>query len=81
MDSTLEEMAAALGIPPLNAEQQTVLLDCTRDVAHRTQRRNAPLAAYLAGIAVAQSGSSDIALKAAVAVIRSVLPPQDQPDD
>ncbi len=77
MDDTLESIAAALGVPALTEPQQRVLLDCTREVAHATQRRFAPLAAYLAGVAVAQSGSSDMMLAAAVAAIRSVLPASD----
>jgi hypothetical protein len=34
----LEAMAAALGVAPLSAEEQQLLLDCTRDLAHSKQR-------------------------------------------
>ena len=76
MDDTLQRLATALSVEALTAEEQALLLDCTRQVAHATQRRYAPLAAYLAGVAVGQSGSGD-ALADALAAIRSVLPPVD----
>lgn len=79
MDNTLHVLASALGVEPLTAAQQTLLLDCTRDVAHTTQRRFAPLAAYLAGVAVGRSGGPE-ALPDAVAAIAAALAPEGPMD-
>lgn len=79
MDETLDRIAAALGVAALSDEEQTLLLECTRDVAHATQRRNAPLAAFLAGIAVADSPSRVHAVADAVRTIAEAVPPPEQP--
>lgn len=45
----LDGFADALGVSRLSAEEVDQLLDLARTVAHGTERRNAPLATYLAG--------------------------------
>ncbi|MEA2682090.1 MAG: hypothetical protein QOK05_418 [Chloroflexota bacterium] len=55
----LDEFAAELGAgtlpvpPPLSAIEAETVLELARLVAHGTERRNAPLASYLTGLAVA----------------------------
>lgn len=72
MDDSLQRFASALGVQGLTSDEQTLLLDATREVAHATQRRYAPLAAYLAGVAVGRSDSGQ-GLADALAAIREVL--------
>ena len=62
MDDWLDRFAAALGVPPLDAAEVDAILDLAREVAHGTERKNAPLAAWLAG----RSGA-DVATASAVA--------------
>ncbi len=45
----LDGFADALGVSRLSAEEVEQVLDLARAVAHGTERKNAPLAAYLAG--------------------------------
>lgn len=49
MDDWLDRFADALGVPPLDPDDVDALLDLAREVAHGTERKNAPLAAFLAG--------------------------------
>ncbi len=49
MDDWLDRYAAALGVPPLDPTEVDAILDLARVVAHGTERKNAPLAAWLAG--------------------------------
>ena len=66
MDSWLMAAAAAVadtsGVPPddlrLSDADETTLLDLARIAAHDSERTNAPLICYLAGLAVARSGKS-----------------------
>jgi hypothetical protein len=70
MDDWLNRYAAALGVPPLDAEEVDAVLDLARVVAHGTERKNAPLAAWLAG-------TSPAGAAAALAAARSLLPPPE----
>ena len=49
MDEWLHRFADALDVPRLESTDEDALLDLARVVAHGTERKNAPLAAYLAG--------------------------------
>ena len=49
MDDWLDRFADALDVARLGPDEVNALLDLARVVAHGTERRNAPLAAYLAG--------------------------------
>ena len=73
MADTLQDMAAALGVASLSDEESTLLLDASRDVAHGTQRRNAPLSTFLLGVAVAGSTDRPAALREAVSRVQAVL--------
>ncbi|MDP8977462.1 MAG: DUF6457 domain-containing protein [Actinomycetota bacterium] len=52
------ELAQRGGTPPLDAEEADALLRLARVVAHRFERRYAPLACYVAGRALASDDAS-----------------------
>lgn len=76
MDDWLERYSAALEIG-LGDEEVDAILDLARDVAHGTERRFAPLSAYLAGkyVArrVAEGASAADAVHEAQAVVGRLL--------
>lgn len=71
MDDWLDRFAAALGVAPLDPAEVEAILDLAREVAHGTERKNAPLAAWLAG----RSGAG---VTAALAAARQTLPPAEE---
>lgn len=77
MNTTLDDIAAALGVAELQPGEMQELLDCTRDVAHTSERRFAPLAAFLLGVAVAGSEQRADDLTDAISRVRAVLPAPD----
>ena len=79
MDTTLDDIAAALGVSPLQPEEVRLLLDATREVAHGSERRYAPLAAFLLGAAVGSSRDRDSDLSSAVSRVLAALPPAGPP--
>jgi uncharacterized protein DUF6457 len=50
----LEDYGASLGVPGLGGDERRGLLRLAREVAHRTERVNAPLSTYLVGRFVAE---------------------------
>jgi hypothetical protein len=75
MDPWLDELAAALEVEPLGREEAGRLLRATREVAHRVERKDAPLAAFLLGAAAARSGTGrGEALSGALERMESILP-------
>jgi hypothetical protein len=58
---TLDEWAALaaaeLGLDALPTDDQRVVLDLAREVAHNTVRPGAPVSAYLVGLAVGRGAS------------------------
>ena len=54
MDTWIDELAVALALEPLSHEEADRLLRMARDVAHRVERRGAPLASFLLGMHVAR---------------------------
>src|SRR5579863_8675139 len=68
---------AAGGVPPLDIAERARLLRIARDVAHATERQNAPLAAYLIGRSVQDAvrpGVSEAdALDQAESVVRVLI--------
>jgi hypothetical protein len=80
MDDWLEELATALGVEPLGREEAGSLLRATREVAHRVERKDAPLAAFLLGVAAARSGPDrGAALAESLSRMDDVLPPGPAP--
>lgn len=71
MDDFLRRLAAALDVPELEPEQIETLLATARDVAHGTERRHAPLASFLVGMAIGRGSS----LPAATATVHAALSP------
>ncbi|MFL5798258.1 MAG: DUF6457 domain-containing protein [Actinomycetota bacterium] len=77
MDPWLDELAAALGVEPLGREESGRLLRATREVAHRVERKDAPLVAFLLGAAAGGSGEErGAALAQALDRLEAVLPPE-----
>ncbi len=72
MDPWLDRFADALRVPRLDPADVESLLDLARVVAHGTERKNAPLAAFLAG-RWAATGAGDPA--AALRTAEGLLPP------
>lgn len=56
----LDDFADALGVERMSAADIDLVLDLARDVAHGSERKNAPPAAFLAAMFVA-SGKGDLA--------------------
>lgn len=72
MDSWLDRFADALHVPRLDPAEADSLLDLARVVAHGTERKNAPLAAFLAGRWAATGGGDPAA---ALRAAEGLLPP------
>ena len=61
----LDRLAEALGEETLSGQEVDRLLQSSREVAHRVERKATPLAAYLVGIAVGRSVAEGAAREAA----------------
>jgi hypothetical protein len=78
----MEQAAAAVGQEPLRDDEVATVLRLARDVAHGVERRAAPVAAYLAGLAAGGGGAAQRpthradALREAVRGITATIPPQ-----
>jgi hypothetical protein len=76
MNGWLDELAAALGVEPLGREETGRLLRATREVAHRVERKDAPLAAFLLGAAAGGSPERGAGLARSLERLEAILPPQ-----
>jgi hypothetical protein len=78
MSEWTDGLALALGVRTLDEAQETSLLRVSREVAHRVERKDTPLSAYLAGLAAGTSiaGGTDPAdaLAAVLETLRAALP-------
>jgi hypothetical protein len=78
MDDWLGQLAAMLGEAQLSDEEQGLLLDVARDVAHATERKATPIATFLLGAAVARRVAAGedrhVALSGAASDLRGALP-------
>ncbi len=52
MSTWTDRLAEALSVAPLGPDDEERLLDASREVAHRVERRDTPLSAFLMGVAV-----------------------------
>jgi Domain of unknown function (DUF6457) len=52
LDSWTAAVCEAVGLSPLTKDEQRIVLDLARDVAHGVLRPAAPVSAYLLGLAV-----------------------------
>ena len=79
MSDWIDELAEALGVEPLTDAETGHILRVARDVAHRVERRDTPLASFLIGMRVARRTADgtarDITLDDAIAVTDALLPP------
>lgn len=76
--SALREAGPAGGdIDPPDLHDRALLLRIARDIAHATERQNAPLAAYLIGrfvqVSVTAGSSESAALAAAASTVRALI--------
>ena len=88
MEDWLDGAAAALGEEGLDPEEVRLVLRLAREVAHGVERRMAPLASYLAGVAAGRDSAFDggaadrlTALRIAAATIRRSVPGVGEADD
>ena len=77
---TTKDYTAALrenGAPAIKAINEDAILDFTREVAHGSERKNAPLATFLAGwyvgVKVSQGVDAEEAWREAAALGRELL--------
>ena len=81
MAEWIDDLATAFELEPLSDLESDGLLRIARDVAHRVERKDTPLAAFLLGMHVAarpDDGSPRTeALDTAIAEIQALLPPSD----
>jgi hypothetical protein len=74
----LDELAGALGVEAPTPREIADVLEVSRDVAHRVERRVTPVSTFLLGLAVqrrlAEGLARDAAMEAAIRDVRSVLP-------
>ena len=79
MSDWIDELAEALGVEALTAAETERILRVARDVAHRVERKDTPLASFLLGMHVARRTADgtarDIALDEAIAITDALLPP------
>lgn len=77
----IDDLAGALGVDALTEAETNALLDTARDVAHRVERKNTPLATFLLGVAAAKAEASgesrDNALGRGRESLGSLLPPEE----
>jgi len=86
MDAWEDTFAAAIGEDPITPEELGIVLRLSRDVAHRVERKLAPVSAYLAGVHAGRLASGGGAraegLRAAEQAARALLPePADADGD
>jgi Domain of unknown function (DUF6457) len=78
MDDWLRGLAVALGVDPIDEEQEETLLGIAREVAHGVERKATPLATFLLGAAVQRrighGATATDAIADAIADLRTWLP-------
>jgi len=52
MSEWTDRLAEALTVEPLDPDDETRLLDASREIAHRVERKDTPLSSFLMGVAV-----------------------------
>jgi Domain of unknown function (DUF6457) len=79
MNDWIDGLAEALGVEALSSPETERILRVARDVAHRVERKDTPLAAFLLGMDVARRTTSGtargVALDDAIATMDALLPP------
>jgi hypothetical protein len=62
----LQQLCAALDLPPELADHEQLLLDVARDAAHHVMRPAAPLTTFLVGVAAGRAAGTGAAVGPAV---------------
>jgi hypothetical protein len=79
MNGWIDDLAEALEADPLTTSETDRLLRIARDVAHRVERKDTPLASFLLGVHVARRTAAGspraVALDDAIALAEALLPP------
>jgi Domain of unknown function (DUF6457) len=79
MSEWIDELAEVLQVEALTTAETGHILRVARDVAHRVERKETPLAAFLLGMHVARRTADgtarDMALDDAIATTDALLPP------
>jgi uncharacterized protein DUF6457 len=86
MDAWEDTFATAIGEDPVTPEELGIVLRLSRDVAHRVERKLAPVSAYLAGVhagrlAATGGGARAEGLRAAERAARAILPEAELGDE
>lgn len=78
MTDWIDGLASTLGIDPLTGSESNRLLGAARDIAHSTERKSAPLGAFLVGLEVRRLIEAGVsrteALDATIDLLRTILP-------
>ena len=81
----IDELAEALGEPPVDRGQIGAMLRLSRDVAHRVERKLAPLSTFVAGIHVgrrtAEGATQQEALREVLEAVAPMLPEAEPEPD
>ena len=79
MSDWIDQLAEALGVDALSSPESERILRVARDVAHRVERKDTPLAAFLLGMDVARRTASGtargVSLDEAITTTEALLPP------
>lgn len=76
----LDEVADALGVDR-DVIEQNMLLGLARDVAHRVERKAAPLSAFIVGYAAGAAGADGQGVVTLVEQVREMCPPEVESGD
>lgn len=66
MSGWTDRLAGELSVPAIEPDVEARLLDASREVAHRIERKDTPLSAFLIGMAVGLSTSRGAPLAEAI---------------
>ena len=79
MSEWTAHLAATLNVTPPTSAGEEALLHVSRDVAHRVERKDTPVSAYLMGVAaglrIAGGADPGAALDEVVTLVTGALPP------
>jgi hypothetical protein len=82
MDEWIDQYATALGEEGLSPAETADILKLARDVAHGVERRLAPLAAFVAGLAAARAsvdgGDRAASVRSALDQARALIPESEE---
>ncbi len=78
MSEWTDMLAARLSVTSLDEGEEQALLDAAREIAHRRERKDTPLSAYLVGVAsgvkIAAGTAPSEAFTEAMAALATLLP-------